>query len=123
MRAGGRRDLPYSYWPNHNNFFGFAYGITDRYLLSMWDAGSLLSYDDGKRLYMHTYTPWGAVMDDRFTGYHTPTGSERTIPVLCTLRRYPRTDMGGRTNVIDWLQEMDIPGVYTYMYVQGLMSM
>ena len=47
MRAGGRRDLPYSYWPNQHNFYGFAYGITDRYLLSMWDAGTLLAYDDG----------------------------------------------------------------------------
>lgn len=45
--TGGQRDLPFSYWPNQHNFFGFAYGITDRYIRSLWDEMSLLSYDDG----------------------------------------------------------------------------
>lgn len=45
--TGGQRDLSYSYWPKQHNFFGFAYGITDRYIRSMWDETNLLAYDDG----------------------------------------------------------------------------
>jgi hypothetical protein len=39
--------LSFSYWPKRHNFFGFTYGITDRYIRSLWNETKLMAYDDG----------------------------------------------------------------------------
>jgi hypothetical protein len=39
--------LSFSYWPKRHNFFGFTYGITDRYIRSLWDEANLMVYDTG----------------------------------------------------------------------------
>lgn len=76
-------DFPLGYWPYQRDYFPFAFAVADDYLRALWDADSLIAWDDG---------------------------AGRDVPVFCSHRPAMDTYDGGRANVTRWLEEMAIEG-------------
>lgn len=91
----GAVDLPFGYWPYARDFFPFSFAVEDQHLHALWDADSLLAWDDGVG---------------------------RDVPVFSSLRFHVKTFTGARANVTRWLQEMDIEGAVVGSVDEGTRS-
>lgn len=91
----GAVDLPFGYWPYPRDFFPFSFAVEDQHLHALWDADSLLAWDDGVG---------------------------RDVPVFSSLRFHVKTFTGARANVTRWLQEMDIEGAVVGSVDEGTRS-
>ena len=116
------RDLSFTYWPFQHSYFPFTMGVTDRYILGLWEnkekgylSDSIQSVDNTKEAHIDIQEHMSVSSSSNqanVDGYNhknglldIDNGENRDIDITCTLRAYHKpTFRGNREIVFNWLE-------------------